>query len=292
MVVEYKSLISDPNLREDGFDLNGWYIDDKLTVKWNFDTDLVEKDITLYAEWVSFYETVSLKNLRANISAYKDKYVVFEGICAVRSNRSPDVYIQDYDSETGLNYGIYVFCGYSFRDPSALTLGNLVRVYGVVGEFNGKYQVTNVSYDPDNPSPKDIEILKTNQSLTVGNVSAADLQCKKEITYKDWNTQNNVSGEFDTAMLICDTRITLSNLTVTEVQTITNGSNQGGLILTCVCGEDVLTVRTGVLYIDNELVTPDYFDAKNIDLTGIVDYNYEETSFEIRLLDIKDVKIL
>lgn len=49
---EGDSKISQPEATErEGYTIEGWYKDEAYTVKWNFDTDIVTKDITLYAKW-------------------------------------------------------------------------------------------------------------------------------------------------------------------------------------------------------------------------------------------------
>lgn len=51
--VQYGEKIIEPDkpLREE-FCFTGWYTDINLTDKWNFDEDVVEKNMTLYAKWV------------------------------------------------------------------------------------------------------------------------------------------------------------------------------------------------------------------------------------------------
>ena len=52
--VSYGSKLTDaqlPNLTADGKLFDGWYKEPSCTTKWNKDTDIVTKDITLYAKW-------------------------------------------------------------------------------------------------------------------------------------------------------------------------------------------------------------------------------------------------
>ncbi|MCI7242841.1 MAG: InlB B-repeat-containing protein [Lachnobacterium sp.] len=47
----------EPTVR--GYELEGWYKDKECTQKWNFETDIVTKDMTLYAKWESTTKTVT-----------------------------------------------------------------------------------------------------------------------------------------------------------------------------------------------------------------------------------------
>ena len=53
-VVEYgDKLIKPADPTEEGFTFGGWYKDSNCTEEWNFDTDTVLDDITLYAKWTN-----------------------------------------------------------------------------------------------------------------------------------------------------------------------------------------------------------------------------------------------
>ena len=36
----------------DGYDFAGWFKEEECLNEWNFDEDIVEEDITLYAKWI------------------------------------------------------------------------------------------------------------------------------------------------------------------------------------------------------------------------------------------------
>ena len=40
------------SVRKTGYKLDGWYLDKAFTQKWNFETDVVKGDMTLYAKWI------------------------------------------------------------------------------------------------------------------------------------------------------------------------------------------------------------------------------------------------
>ena len=50
---DYDSLIGwPPSVSKEGYKLDGWYLDEAFTQKWNFETDVVKGDMTLYAKWI------------------------------------------------------------------------------------------------------------------------------------------------------------------------------------------------------------------------------------------------
>ena len=52
--LRYGDLIDEPEApTREGYTFDGWYQDENYSLPWNFDTDLVNGDLTLYAKWVS-----------------------------------------------------------------------------------------------------------------------------------------------------------------------------------------------------------------------------------------------
>ena len=50
---DYDSLIGwHPSVSKEGYKFEGWYLDEAFTQKWNFETDVVKGDMTLYAKWI------------------------------------------------------------------------------------------------------------------------------------------------------------------------------------------------------------------------------------------------
>ena len=52
------------------FSFEGWYIDEEFTVEWNFQNDIVDKDLTLYAKWISTlypYEVTNISGYRVGL---------------------------------------------------------------------------------------------------------------------------------------------------------------------------------------------------------------------------------
>lgn len=52
LVIEENTLIPEPQMpSRTNYVFNGWYMDEELTLAWDFENDLVTKDLTLYASW-------------------------------------------------------------------------------------------------------------------------------------------------------------------------------------------------------------------------------------------------
>ena len=56
-----------------GFTFDGWYKEAALENKWNFTTDIVKADITLYAKWIPIDENQKDKNNNGNNNGGKDQ---------------------------------------------------------------------------------------------------------------------------------------------------------------------------------------------------------------------------
>jgi uncharacterized repeat protein (TIGR02543 family) len=54
-ILSIGSTISSVTSFKDGYVLEGWYTENSFTTKWNFSTDTVTEDITLYANWVELF---------------------------------------------------------------------------------------------------------------------------------------------------------------------------------------------------------------------------------------------
>ena len=75
---------------------------------------------------------MTLKELKTNIESYRDKSVSFEGVVVRNSNQT--AYLEEYDEETGLYFGIQVYYGYNlgFYGEEILSVGNRVLIVGSV----------------------------------------------------------------------------------------------------------------------------------------------------------------
>ena len=238
---------------------------------------------------------IDLKGLRTNISLYDNCKVAFEGVVTRNNNNS--VYVESYDAETDMYYGMSVYYGYETGELlNILKVGNLVRVVGTVTyyETGGTWQVSGLSYrefKPEDPS---------NTIMVSEGHKAANKEISPELFSKgkqDVEVMTALDGEetevktFDTANLMMSTSISMKNLKVVDVYTTNNGGNSdGAMTLTCNADGNFIDVRTIVLYDkDGNLITQDKFMGKTIDVTGIVDYF--SGAYQIKVFTPEDIII-
>ncbi len=221
---------------------------------------------------------VTLKGLRTNIALYDNKKVAFEGV--VTYNNSNTVYVESYDSETDMYYGISVY--YGFETGTLLTnlkVGNLVRVVGTVTyyETGGTWQVSGLTYrdfkpmDPGNT----IKLEEGHEASNRLTDPAVFNTGKVEVdTLLDPNGEETQTTVFDYAALVMNTSVSMNDLYVKSIYTTSNGGdNDGAMTLTCEVGGQTITVRTVVLRDENgNILTESDFLHKTIDVRGIVDY--------------------
>ncbi len=86
-----------------GYELDGWYSDEKLTTKFNFDTDSVTSDLTLYAKWTPETYWIDYLNIDGATNPNKDTTYTIE---------SADITLKDATKEG------YVFDGWYSKDGS------------------------------------------------------------------------------------------------------------------------------------------------------------------------------
>ena len=233
---------------------------------------------------------LTLKELRINTEAYSGMKVAFNGVITMNSNNS--VYIEDYDSESGLYYGISAYYGFNLSGAGleVLTVGNLVRIVGTVQyyEAGGTWQVSDLNYrlmKPDDPN--NIQKLSSGHSGAFV-LTDADTFVNGKVTI---DTEEG-TATFDYASLAMNTTLEMRNLKVVDVYTTTNeeSSSYGAMTLTCEVDGQTVSVRTVVLYDENnERITEDAYEGKTLDVTGIVDYF--DGAYQIKVFTAKDIII-
>ena len=78
---------------------------------------------------------LDLKFLRTNIELFDNKKVAFEGVVTYNNNNS--VYVENYDAESDMYYGMSVYYGYQTGELlNILKVGNRVRVVGTCLQDN------------------------------------------------------------------------------------------------------------------------------------------------------------
>lgn len=226
---------------------------------------------------------LTLKELRANTDQYNGIKVAFEGVITKNNNNS--VYIEEYDPETDMYYGISIYYGYGLSGTGLdiLRVGNRSRIVGTLQfyETGGTYQVSGLTYRQMKPKdPDNIQKISDGHSGAYVLVDA-DTFNNATVELMDEEGNSKILPWADAAM---NTTVRMENLEVVDVYTTSDeaSSSYGALTLTCKSGDEKINVRTIVLYDENRnLITEDVYRGKTIDVVGIVDYFSGENQIKV-----------
>ncbi len=238
---------------------------------------------------------LTLNELRLNIESYNGIKVAFEGV--ITKDDGSSIYVEEYDSETGMYNGISVYYGYNLPGFGlrAIAVGNRSRIVGTVQYYEAgqTYQVSGLSYklmEPDNPN----NVKKISSGHKPAYVlTTADTFLNGKVTV----VTDEATKEYDYAFLAMSTTLQMENLKVVEVQTTSDktSSSYGAMTLYCkpadqLEGDLVVQVRTTV-FTDGKgnLLTADTYLGKIIDVKGIVDAF--DGVYQIKVLSKKDITI-
>jgi endonuclease YncB( thermonuclease family) len=233
---------------------------------------------------------LTLKELRLNVLEYEGKSVAFEGVITLNDGAS--VYIEDYDPDTGLYYGISVFYGYNLpgKGLEILSVGNRSRIVGKVQyyETGGIYQVAGLTYKQMKPKdPGNI------QKISSGHEGAYVLTSAE--VFNSNVTIHTDDGEkvFPYAYLALDTTIEMHDLKVLTIKTEDNpgSSSDGAMTITCESNGSQVIVRTASLTDSSgKRITHEAFDGKTINVRGVVNVHHDY--YEIKVLSAKDITVI
>ena len=226
---------------------------------------------------------MTLKELKTNIETYRDKSVSFEGVVVRNSNQT--AYIEEYDEETGLYFGIQVYYGYNlgFYGEEILSVGNRVLIVGSVQyyETGGTYQISDIFYHAMRPDdPENIQKISEGHAAAYPEVSAKDLLTKQveiDVTLVDEDGNESVETKtFDYGFITMHGTASLKDLVIKSVYTTTNegSANYGALSITCEEQDGTeIVLRTIVLKdADGKTITAEAFPVGSvIDAKGVVD---------------------
>ncbi len=239
---------------------------------------------------------LDLKELRINIEEYTGKRVAFEGVVAYYVNQG--VYVENYDEETGIYYGIYVYYGYFLTSNATrlLSIGNRVRITGVVQyyEAGDSYQVSDLKYNEFMPGDDDIRLISKGNKPANVETSPAKFKSSVSITTTtvDPDTEETTSStkSYKYAELALNTSISMKNLYVKSAYTTQSGNSEGAMTLTCEADGKTIKVRTIVLKDSaGNLATEEMLVGKTIDVMGVIDcFNGE---YQIKILSTGGIKV-
>lgn len=232
---------------------------------------------------------LTLKELRTNLETYNGIKVAFNGIITMNDNNA--VYVESYDEETGLYYGISVYYGFNFPGAglNILSVGNEARIVGTVQyyEAGDSWQVSGLTYRMIRPKdPGNIQKLSDGHSPAWLLTTPATFTSSVKITGEE-NVQ-----VFDYAELVLGTSIEMRNLTVREILTTVDVESSSNGALTLICDGDGSTIYVRTVPFrdkDGSFVTADFFTGKTIDVKGIVDHYQEQ--YQIKVFTLNSITI-
>ena len=233
---------------------------------------------------------LDLKELRTNVEKYNGLKVAFNGIVTMNANET--AYVEVYDSETDMYYGMTVYYGYGLNGDGVqiLNVGNEVRIVGTVQyyETGGTWQVSGLTYRSMKPNdPGNI------QKLSEGHKPAYVLT--DPVRFATGTVDVVVDETVTTlpyAKLALSTTVSMKNLYVKDVYTTDNeeSSSNGAMTLTCEVNGVTISVRTVVLLdAEGNLVTAEDLLGKTIDIRGLVDFF--DGTYQIKVFTINDINI-
>ena len=153
--VEFNSSITEPNVSRLGYKLDGWYLEDSFTTKWDFNNPMPANDIDLYAKW--------------NLDAYTIKLHNGSDVQSISYNITQDVSLPSASKEG------YTFNGWfeqnsqaAFEYIKGTTVGNKdlyavwqINQYTITFESNDGSPVKNITEDYGTTITKPTDPTKT-----------------------------------------------------------------------------------------------------------------------------------
>ena len=235
---------------------------------------------------------INLRELRLNIAEYEGTQVAFDGIVSTNSGEG-GVYVEAYDSETDMYYGVYVYYENGGLHGDAISMlkpGNEVRIVGTVSEFNGTYQVSGLKYKArDKDDPGNMHLVST------GNPAVYRLTDPVKYTTEKIHVDIIEDGEektltLDYAEAALGTSVSFENLYVKSGYTTKTAASMGEMSLYCTADGVEIVLRTAA-FSDGAggLLDHTAFVGKTIDVKGIVDF-YSD-NYQIKVFDKDNITI-
>lgn len=246
---------------------------------------------------------LTLKELKTNIASYTNKIVSFEGVVVRASGQTS--YVEEYDEETGIYYGIQVYFGYNLDSEGVSILskgGNRVRIVGSVQyyETGGTYQISDIKYNAFKPdADTNIKLISQNNPVSYEEMDAKTLLSGKKtvemIERGEDDEETITTKSFDVGFLKMHSSIVMKGLTITDLYTTTNetSSNKGAISITCRAADGTeITVRTVVLLdAQGNVISQSAFPKGSvINVKGIVDV-YDGV-YQVKLFSIEHVEFV
>ena len=256
---------------------------------------------------------LTLKELKASVywdatqnryvSPYDGKLVKFEAVVAKQNDST--IFVEEYDADTDMYFGMQIFAGYSYSRMSDFIVGNRVVIVGKMSYYeNGNtYQISSLECNILNPNWEGgCRVLSTGNPASYRELDL-DVLLKSTVTL-DVIEEKEVDGEvvevltqktFDYANLAHYSTATVKNLTVKSVSTTTSDKESNGA-LTITCEDEhgnTFKVRTATMLfkeVDGQLVAvtaADFPRGTVISAQGIIDFFMD--NYQLKVFDYSDI---
>lgn len=214
---------------------------------------------------------LTIRELRLHPEAYAAKKVAFLGIVTV--NHDNAVFIEDYDEETGLYFGITAYYGFNMSGGGleVLSPGNEVRIVGTMQYYEAghAWQIAGMNY----------RMMKPKDPGNIQKISEGHAPAWTEITEEKFHSTVTIAtdeGEsaFPFAALAEGTSVEVKGLPVADVIAFGEDSPNHGAHLLALGFDQKIWVYVPRLYgEDGHLLTQADFSGKTVDARGIVTYS-------------------
>lgn len=225
---------------------------------------------------------LTLRELRCHPQQYEGMKVAFHGTVILNSANS--VYLEAYDEETDLYFGMSAYYGFSLSGAGLdiLSVGNEVRIVGSFQYYEGGgiWQATDLKYrmmKPDDPG--NIQKLGEGRVPAYTLIRAAQLQERRTIP----GAEGQPAEEYSFAALALSTSVSLEDLRVQSAE-----ETDRGVSLLCVQEGAPIRVCLALTAAEGARPAAEYVNQL-IDVKGLLEQNGEE--YQIRVFSPEGVQI-
>lgn len=217
---------------------------------------------------------LTIRELRCHPQQYEGMKVAFHG--TVILNYANSVYLEAYDEETGLYFGMPAYYGFGLSGAGLdiLSVGNEVRIVGSFQYYEGGgiWQATDLKYrmmKPDDPG--NIQKLGDGRAPAYTPIRAAQLQERRMIP----GAEGQPAEEYAFAALALSTSVSLQGLRVQSAE-----ETERGVSLLCTQADTPIRVFLALTGAEDARPAAEYVNQL-IDVKGLLDQNQEEYQIKV-----------
>ena len=247
---------------------------------------------------------LTLKEIKANCEKYEGKLVKFEAVVAKQVGAT--IYVEEYDAENDMYFGMQIFAGYSYPRMEDFGIGYRVSIVGTLQyyENGGTYQISNLKYKSIDPNWEGgcRVISKGNSAsfkeLDVGTLLNGSIELDVIEEIEDENGEiTEVAGKktFKWGDLAHYSTATVNNLKVIRTYTTESTTDSdGALTITCVDENgNTIDVRTATQLtrpegdVNVDVTAADFPAGTYISVKGVIDSFKGE--YQIKIFTYDDI---